>query len=483
MMKRIPGNMMVEESYHVIIVGGGAAGTACAALLSTWGLKVLLLEKNRHLGGRASTLQLGSGFNIDSGVHGIPYYDLGSLKLIEKELKIHIDLIDYDPLLAFYDADEEICVEVSNFSNEGLKEVDRIWGKGRFIKVLDYLRKATKEDANKLDSTSVQDFFGQFSGYMQFQQLITAINGMITIRPELGSAGEFVRSFSKLFSSKRPITYPRLNGIQSISELMADICKENGGEVFTSAKVTEILVAHGKVKGIQVDLFDAEGNKKTSEIKAESVIVTIPLQFLFEIISSEFFQESLINKIKSLKDKQSCAQGIGLAFKEQLLDDFPWNPKCWGAIVFQPGKRPRYLSVPSALVEGLAPPGEHYMFYGVVATPDEIQDKKGTKARLKTLITELNALFPRLKEFKGWHFSGSSEMVLGTAKRVGMTGEFKPANMSQDVEGLFFAGDTAEGNGPGLECTYDSALKCAKKVLEWHEQIRKEKEKKRKNRD
>jgi len=458
---------MVEESFDTIIVGGGAAGTACAALLSKRGFKVLLLEKKANLGGRASTMNLPNGFNIDSGVHGIPYYELGSLPKLESELDIQLDLIDYNPLLAFYDAEEEISVEVPNFTNEGFREVDRIWGRGQFIKLLNLLRQANDEDANKLDEISVKNHFGQFSQHLQFQQLLQAINGMITITPELGSAGEFVRSFSKLFRSKRPITYPKTGGIQSLSETMGEICKKYKGEILNSVKVTEIIVENGKITGVKTESKDADNQKNERKFKTHSVILTIPLQFLFDIISEKNFSKEFQRKISSLEEKQSCAQGIGFMFKEELLKDFPWNPKCWGAIVFQPKKKPRYLSVPSALVEDLAPQGKHYLFYGVVSTPDEVKDKKGTKTLIKELITEINNLFPRLKEFKEFHFSGSSKMVLGTAKRVGMTGDFKPRNVSDEVEGLFFAGDTAEGNGPGLECTYDSALKCSKKLYKW----------------
>ncbi|MHA1131220.1 MAG: phytoene desaturase family protein [Candidatus Helarchaeota archaeon] len=462
--------MIEDNSIDVIIIGGGAAGTASAALLAKWGYKVLLVEQKSNLGGRASTLTLHNGFKIDTGVHGIPYYDLGSLKEIESELEITFDLVDYQPLLTFYDADEEISVEVADFTDKGFKEVDRIWGyNGQFLKLLGQLRQAKNKNLDELDKISVKDHFSQFVHNLQFHQLLEAINGMITITPELGSAGEFVRSFSKLFSSNRPITYPRNGGIQSISELLGNFCKKREGEILLSTKVTEIVIQKGRAVGVKTMSTDENGNTIHNEFQASALIVTTPLQFLFQLVSKEFFSEGFIEKIKTLKDKQSCAQGIGVAFKEELLQDFPWNPKCWGAIIFQPDKRPRYLSVPSALVEGLAPPGEHYMFYGVVSTPKELKDKRATKTRLKELIEELNHLFPRLKKFKGWHFSGSSEMVLGTAKRVGLTGKFKPANICPDVEGLFFAGDTAEGEGPGLECTYNSALRCAKKVKKFLE--------------
>lgn len=452
--------------YDVIIVGGGAAGTACAALLSKWGFKVLLLEKRGHLGGRASTLEPLKGFKFDTGVHGIPYYDLGSLKKIEEYLGFEFDLIDYKPLLAFYDAEDEINLEVFDFSNKGFKEINRVWSpKGEFLRLLNYLRKATEEDANKLDNINVKDFIQQFSPTHQFYQLLRAINGMITIEPHLGSAGEFVRSFSKLFSSKRPITYPKSGGIQSLSEKLGEICIENRGEILTSYTITEIIIENKSVKGVKCKILEEE-NYTYKEFKAKSVIVTFPLQNLFEVLTEKHFSKEFITKIHSLRDKQSCAQGIAFAFKEEMLKDFPWNPKCWGAIIFQSGKRPRYLSVPSALVKDITPPGIHYMFYGIVVTPEEIRDKKENKKRIRELKNELYKLLPRLKELKSWKFEGISEMVLGTAKRVGMTGKFKPNNKSE-IDGLFFAGDTANGEGPGLECTYDSALKCSKIVLEW----------------
>ena len=107
------------------------------------------------------------------------------------------------------------------------------------------------------------------------------------------------------------------------------------------------------------------------------------------------------------------------------------------------------------------------MFYGMISTPEEIKDRKASKERLREMRKEINELLPRLKEFKDWVIQGSSNMVLGTSKRVGLTGRFKPSNVSEDIDGLFFAGDTAGGHGPGLECTYDSAYNCSKAVLDW----------------
>ena len=56
-----------------------------------------------------------------------------------------------------------------------------------------------------------------------------------------------------------------------------------------------------------------------------------------------------------------------------------------------------------------------------------------SRARLRGLKQEVNELLPRLKEFKEWEIKGSSDMVLGTSKRVRLTGRFKPNNISEDI--------------------------------------------------
>jgi squalene-associated FAD-dependent desaturase len=55
---------------HVVIVGGGLAGLACAVALSDAGLRVTLVEREKHLGGRArSWMDAASGDTIDLGPH------------------------------------------------------------------------------------------------------------------------------------------------------------------------------------------------------------------------------------------------------------------------------------------------------------------------------------------------------------------------------------------------------------------------------
>jgi NADPH-dependent 2,4-dienoyl-CoA reductase/sulfur reductase-like enzyme len=49
---------MVENTYDTIIVGGGVAGLTATAYLAREGQKVLLIEKNRELGGSDFDVQV-----------------------------------------------------------------------------------------------------------------------------------------------------------------------------------------------------------------------------------------------------------------------------------------------------------------------------------------------------------------------------------------------------------------------------------------
>jgi squalene-associated FAD-dependent desaturase len=57
------------SSQSVLVIGGGLAGLACAVALAESGIKVRLLEKRPHLGGRATSYTLPDGSEVDNCQH------------------------------------------------------------------------------------------------------------------------------------------------------------------------------------------------------------------------------------------------------------------------------------------------------------------------------------------------------------------------------------------------------------------------------
>lgn len=76
--------------YDAIIVGGGIAGLTSAAYLTKNGYKVLLCEKEDHIGGLVNSFEY-DGFLFDGGVRGI--VDSGVVKPMFKQLGIEIEFL------------------------------------------------------------------------------------------------------------------------------------------------------------------------------------------------------------------------------------------------------------------------------------------------------------------------------------------------------------------------------------------------------
>ncbi|AKB28343.1 hypothetical protein MSSIT_1624 [Methanosarcina siciliae T4/M] len=66
------------KKYDVIIVGAGVSGLLAALTLSKHGKKVLVLEKERHLGGNCNSYMV-DGYQVDTGAHAITHLIEGPL--------------------------------------------------------------------------------------------------------------------------------------------------------------------------------------------------------------------------------------------------------------------------------------------------------------------------------------------------------------------------------------------------------------------
>ncbi|MBW6515153.1 MAG: NAD(P)/FAD-dependent oxidoreductase [Candidatus Cloacimonetes bacterium] len=81
---------MDEMIYDTIIVGGGIAGLTATAYLARRGQKVLLIEKNKELGGLVNTFEH-NGFYFDAGVRALE--DAGIIFPMLKELNIELEVV------------------------------------------------------------------------------------------------------------------------------------------------------------------------------------------------------------------------------------------------------------------------------------------------------------------------------------------------------------------------------------------------------
>ena len=79
-----------ENKYNSIVVGGGIAGLTAAAYLTRAGQKVLLIEKNKELGGLVNSFDR-NGFHFEAGVRALE--DAGIIWPMLKELNIQLEVV------------------------------------------------------------------------------------------------------------------------------------------------------------------------------------------------------------------------------------------------------------------------------------------------------------------------------------------------------------------------------------------------------
>ena len=114
-----------SNKQHVVIVGGGLAGISCAAECMSQGLRVTIIDRNGHLGGKMNVLE-DKGYSFDMGptILTLPQVLRGILRRAGRRVEDCIDLINLDPQWrCFYD--DGTVINLRKDPRDTVRELDR----------------------------------------------------------------------------------------------------------------------------------------------------------------------------------------------------------------------------------------------------------------------------------------------------------------------------------------------------------------------
>ena len=490
------------DNPDVLIIGAGMGGLITGAILAKeGGMKVLILEKESEIGGRVLSfggphgtyseeeyrrlLKGGAGIRviktkpalaeiidkkclfdnyiIDGGWHGMSAGNRCRYSILARALGKDIPVANQVGLLYYRDGKwVERMDYVKVWPKESIKERNRLARERLTLSIeeaseYDHVDLKSYLEAQTEDQL-VQDYFGTLAKY-QF-----GINDVKEI-----STGEWIKCNNMTSATGAHLTHGGgmgdvEGGFKVVANVFAEIIKENGGEVRTSARVKEVTIKGNKAKGVIV-----EQNGKSSTIEAPIVISDLPMDTVFSIIPEKYFPEALKQRITGIHTMSGILGHIAL--KELLetewpkgmfvLDKLPGPELKGGLPLF--GFEQTSAVDPSRILKGSG----HIIQTWVglwTRDPDERNDEKLLNELCEAKLNFLRKQYPKFDDLMEWYIFVLAERVYGITPTPGFIGDMRPSVKHPLIKNLYFTGDTVSQWDVGSSGAAHGAVICASAV-------------------
>ncbi len=441
--------------HDVIVAGAGHNGLTAACYLAKRGLKVLVVERNPHIGGAAVSREIYPGWTYSNCSYVCSL--LRPEVVRELDLPRHgLQVIPYESgatftsdggYFAYYSDHDALRRELSRFSRRDADNYERyaqaITRQCRFIKPL-LMRRAPDPVRNRPRDIAELLFLGK-----RFHDLGEREMGE-TIRFWTMSIGEFLDEYfetevikahfagSGIIGTGLGVYSPGTayvllhhymgevdgtigawgftrGGMGGVTQAMARALREAGGEILSAAPVAEIVTAGGRVKGVVLENGDL--------LEAPTVISNMDVKrTMLQHVDEKALPDDFVKAVKRFKIRGSSAKlnialdGLptfpaapadapflkgdlhaseSLAELERAYDD--WKAGRWSA-------EPYFdMLIPTRIDPTMAPPGKHMMTVFVQYAPYELAsgepwDGPARDALAETVIAKIARHSPDFRD-------------------------------------------------------------------------------------
>ena len=467
-----------------IVIGSGFAGLASACYLAKAGKKVLVLEKNESIGGRASFFKA-EGFSFDMGPSWYWMPDVFDKFFADfgKKTSDYYHLERLDPgYKIFYGKNDEFLVPAST-EKLGMIFDTLEPGAGKqlkkFLKDSKYKYERGINDLVNKPSLSLMEFANPLLLKDLFAlDLLGSISGMVDKyfeHPKIKKILEFPSYFLGATPDKIPALYSLMNyadlelgtwypmgGMHEIIKAMHAVAVELGVEFQLNTEVETIEIVEGAVTTLN-----------TSKGVYESQCVVAAADYHW--VEQNLIEKSYRQYDEAYWDKQVLAPSsliYYLGFKKKIKNlnhhnlFFDKDFDAFGADIYEKAKWPDeplfYACVPSKTDDSVAPEGCENVFLLMPVAPDLEGDDKIHEKYLDIMLDRISdytgetisrddiiykkafahqAFKDRYHAYKG--------NAYGLANTLMQTAVFKPKMVNPKIKNLVYAGQLTVP-GPGV---------------------------------
>ena len=471
-------------SARVAVVGGGIGGLAVAILLARSGRRIVVLEKNEQLGGRAGRFDA-EGFRFDMGPswYLMPDVFRQFFDLIDEPVEQHLDLVRLDPSYRLFFKSGRPPLDIHSDLERDVPALEEI-EPGAGAQLREYLRRAAHQYTAAVETLMYKNYSSPLD---LLDPDVTAAGRKLSV---FSTMDRYVRRFfrtrelqqimqySLVFLGSSPYNTPALynimshidftlgvfypaGGIHSIIEALVRIGRDLGVEYRTDAPVARIDVEGGRARAVvledgeriaaaavvsnadvhhtETDLLPERARSHSERYWRTRTLAPSAL-ILYLGVEGRLPQLSHHNLLFASDWKHSFGQ---------IFDDPAW-----------PDDPSVYVCAPSVTDPTVAPEGDENLFVtvpiapGLSATPEELERHADAVVDLTAREMGVPDLASRIRYrrvFSGGdfaeRFNAFGGSALGLAHTMGQTAFLRPDTVSRKVPNLYYVG---AGTNPGI---------------------------------
>jgi len=308
------------KTYDAIIIGAGGGGLSAGAALAKAGKKVLILERHSKVGGYMTNFQRGP-YSFEVSLHAMDGLDpegmtrmaFAGLGILDKVKPVKLDPM-YRTIYPDFTVDvpadaqayQELLKKQFPAEAEGIEGLFKALAgintammnlislqgpeKGKAIKSI-FFKPWIFWPVIKYSQLTLSEMLAEYIQDPKLIALFTQLSGFAGNEPDNVSAMFFAMMWNSYHFGGY---YYFEGGSQSVSNALAEVIKENGGEIKLNTLATKIIIENGQAVAVRAE----DG----SEYKCRYVVsnANAPDTF-FKLIGKEYLPPAYVKKLENLK--------------------------------------------------------------------------------------------------------------------------------------------------------------------------------------